>query len=305
LRSLEMRMPTAKFVSAIFVNIFAGLLLATAAHGEPAAADGCLSVPWGDAPAGSHWRYHIDHVNKRNCWYLRQDGGGLSQASPQSPKQAQQNTIPPAPPSPPAKPSVADARAELRPQAGREDNAPADPPAGAAGNPANIAVNQASSANASVWNATAAVATRWPEMPAAAMAKTAATTAANDAAAPSIDPAKAVLPSIPFANLSLSVRPQTFWILIAAVIGAVAFAGLAALVSRRGRSRRRLRRRVAQSTRARIWETTDDDRIVLSDQPYPDVREYRPRFGRGAGAAAAPGGRPREFVSRAPRYARR
>ena len=292
-------MPTAKFVSAIFVNIFAGLLLATAAHGEPAAADGCLSAPWGDAPAGSHWRYHIDHVNKRNCWFLRQDGGGLSQASPQSPTQTQQNSTPPAPPSPPAKPSVADARAELRPQAVREDNPPASPPGDAAGYPTNTAVNQASSANASVWNATAAVATRWPDLPAPAIPKAAATAtpAASDAAT---DAAKAILPSIPFANLSLPVRPQTFWILIAAVIGAVAFAGLAALIAKRRRARR-VRRRIARSTHSPLWETTDDDRIVLSDHPYPDSRGYR--FARGV--ANTPIHRPREFGRRPPRHASR
>jgi hypothetical protein len=288
---------TAKLVSAILVNILAGLLLTTVARGEPAAAEGCLSTPWGDAPAGSQWRYHIDHVNKGKCWYLRRLGGEQSEALPQNTAAAPKVS---APPSPPAKPSVVDARAELRQQAVRE---PAGiPSVNAAGNPAD----SASSANTPVANGAAAVATRWPDLPAAGSPPNAApaATAANDVAQTSGDPAQAIVPSIPFAHISVPMRPQTFWSLVAATIGALAFAGIAALISKRGRARR-LRRRVTRSTRRPIWETTDDDRIALSDHPNPDSRDYRPRFGRSAGAAAASSVRARESASRAPRYARR
>jgi hypothetical protein len=297
---------TAIFVSAFLVNILAGLPLAMVAHGEPADAEGCLSAPWGDAPAGSHWRYHVDHVNKRNCWYLRRQGSEQSEALPQT----QNSTAAPkssTPPSPPAKPTISDARAELRPQSARE---PANsPPANVAGNPANAAVNETGPANGPVWNATAAVATRWPDLSAAAAgsvpsAAPATTTAANDTPQLPADPAQAILPSIPFAHLSVPVRRETIWTLIAAIIGALACAGMAALFSRRGRTRR-LRRRVAHSARGSVSETTDDDRIILSDHPYPDKADYRPRFGRSVGAAAASNGRKREFASSGARYARR
>lgn len=290
---------TAKFVSAILVNILAGFLLTTVAHGEPAAAEGCLSSPWGDAPAGSQWRYHIDHINKRNCWYLRRQGGEQSEALPQSGATAAKAG---APPSPPAKPSVVDAHAELRQQAAAREPAGGGPPVAAAGNPAN----SASSANTPVWNGTATVATRWPDLTAASTPSNAApaTTTANDVTQASANSAQAIVPSIPFAHLAVPMRPQTFWSLVAATLGALAFAGIAALISRRGRARR-LRRRVARFTRRPIWETTDDDRINLSDHPYPDVRDYRPRFGRSAGAAAASSKRARESASRSPRYARR
>ena len=76
------------------------------ARGETATAENCLSTPKSETPAGSHWYYRIDHVNKRNCWYLRREGGEVAQALPQ-----------PSPPTPAPKPSFADARAELRPQA--------------------------------------------------------------------------------------------------------------------------------------------------------------------------------------------
>jgi hypothetical protein len=285
---------TAKFVSAILVNILAGLLLTTVARAEPAAAEGCLSSPWGDAPAGSQWRYHIDHANKRNCWYLRRQGGEQAEASPQNSAAAPKAS---APPSPPAKPSIVDARAELRQQAVRESAS--SPPANVVGNP----INSASSANTSVSNGTATVATRWPDLPAAGSPPNTAP-AANDVPQASADAAQAIVPSIPFARFSVPMRPQTFWSLIAATLGAFAFAGIAALISRRGRTRR-LRRRMAKSARGPLRETTDDDSIILSDQPYPDVRDYRPRFGRSAGAAAASSVRARESASRAPRYARR
>ena len=288
----------AKFVSATFVNILAGLLLATVARGEPATAEGCLSAPWGDAPAGSHWRYHIDHVNKRNCWYLRNEGGGISETLPQTSSAA---------PPPPAKPSVADAHAELRPQALRDETPAPSPPAAIADNPAGAASNETgSSASAPVRNATAAVATRWPDLPPATSVPQAApapATPTNDVRQPVADPAQAIIPSIPLAHWSMRIRPETFPTLIAAALGALAFAGAAAFIARRTRSRR-LRGRIAQSARGPIWETTDDDRIILSDQPYQDNREYRPRFARGVGSAAAASRKPK-LARRAPRYAQR
>src|SRR5579872_1036955 len=293
---------TAKFVSVIFVNILAGLLLTTVASSEPVTTEGCLSAPWGDAPAGSHWRYHIDHVNKNKCWFLRRDGGGaLSQASPQNNTAAPQEIAPPppaAPPPPPAKPSVADARAEFRPQ----DNSAASVPANAAGNPSTAAGNEAGPANASVWNATAAVATRWPNPPATSPVPSTApatATAVNDAPQPSVDPSQAILPSIPFTRLSVPIRSGTIAGLIAAALVALAFAAL--LAKRRGI--RLIRRRVARSRRGPLWETTDDDRIVLSDHhPNPDGRGFR--FARGVPSVASTR-RARELARRPPRHATR
>jgi hypothetical protein len=282
----------AKVVSAIFVGLFASFPLTMMARGETATAGNCLLNPTGETPPGSHWRYHIDHVNKRNCWYLRADGG-LAQAAPE-------NT--PAASPEPARPSIADARAELRPQAQVRDNSPVVSP------PSNsVPASSANSADAPAWNAAAAVATRWPDLPPAiqpAPPTPAAAAPADNATAPSLDPARAVIPSIPLANLSLPVRPGTIPTLIAAAIGALAFAGAAALISRRSRARRG-RRRVARSARRPIWETTDDNRIVLSDYIASDSRDYRPRFAGGAGTSKAPVGQPPESAPRVPRYARR
>jgi hypothetical protein len=280
----------AKFISAVFVNILAGIPLATMTHGQTAAADNCLSGPNGETPPGSHWRYRIDHANKRNCWYLRRADGAVSQAAPQNSEPS---------PSSITKPSVADAHAELPVRPSKEDTPLASPPTTASG-------NEASSANGSVWNATAAVATRWPELPPAfSIPKAAASTAApaNDVMQSSAEPAPVAAASASVADLSMPIRPEMIPTLFAATAGALAFAGAAALISRRRRTR--LRRRKAQSARGPVSEMTDDDRINLSDYPSLDIRDYRPRFARSARGAAPPNDRAAEFASRAPRYARR
>ena len=275
----------ARIASAIFVNILAGVPLVVMARGETATAENCLSSPKSETPAGSHWYYRIDHVNKRNCWYLRREGGAVVQATPQ--------TSPPAP-QPAAKPSLVDAHAELRPQAVvREDNPV--PPASATANPAGA---DTYSANTTVWNATAAVATRWPELPPASSVPKPAPVAP--------DPATNVTqaePAAPAASVvDLPIRPEMLPMLAAATIGVLALAGLVPLLSRRFRSR--VRRRKATSAQGLIWETTDDDRIVLSDYPVMEDRDYRPRFARGVASAASRYRAP-EVVERAPRRARR
>jgi hypothetical protein len=281
----------ARIASAIFVNMLASLPLVMMARGETATADSCLSSPGNETPPGSHWHYRIDHINNRNCWYLRREDG-QSQALPQ--------VSAPAPaPSPPAKPSIADARAELRGRAGNEDRAVTNPPA-------NAAASETRAANTSVWNAAPTVATRWPELPPAFQMSSARPATAGSAASvaqAAADPPQAAAAPAPFGYLP--VRPETLPTLIAATLGALAFAGAAALIAgRRGRARR-LRRRMAQSARGPIWETTDDDRIILSDYPSPDKGDYRPRFARNVKTRAAADDRAQEFGRRAPKYARR
>ena len=102
---------TAKFVSAIFASLLAGMPLTTVSQSAVPAADDCLSKPKGQAPEGSHWYYHIDRVSKRHCWYLGDQRERLSRAKPQ-------NTAPIADPASPQKETatqrpVTDAYAEL------------------------------------------------------------------------------------------------------------------------------------------------------------------------------------------------
>jgi hypothetical protein len=111
---------TAKFVSALVVTILAGAnLTAVAEDGTKTAdADNCLSAPKGTTPAGSHWYYRIDHVSKRQCWYLRaQSGKAVRTASARQDSSVSPKADPPQS-SADMTQSVADARAELNsPQA--------------------------------------------------------------------------------------------------------------------------------------------------------------------------------------------
>lgn len=78
---------TAKFVSALVGSIIAGAPLAAVSQNAPAtssaaspAAD-CLASPKGAAPQGQHWYYRLDRATKRQCWYLRAEGGKITQSA--------------------------------------------------------------------------------------------------------------------------------------------------------------------------------------------------------------------------------
>ena len=102
---------TAKFASAIFASLIVGAPLTTFSDSAAGADDECLSSPKDQAPQGGHWYYRIDRVTKRHCWYLKQDDEKPSQAAakPVSPKVVA-----------PFQRSIAEARAEL-PTQGRTE----------------------------------------------------------------------------------------------------------------------------------------------------------------------------------------
>ena len=116
---------TAKVASAIFASLIAGAPLATVSHSAAGADGECLSSP--KTSQGGHWYYRIDRVTKRHCWYLKEDDEKPSQAAakPVSPKVV-----------PPFQRSVADARAEL-PAQGRNEQ----PNQGNRLSPADVAVS--------------------------------------------------------------------------------------------------------------------------------------------------------------------
>ncbi|HTG05140.1 MAG TPA: hypothetical protein VK635_13915 [Bradyrhizobium sp.] len=102
---------TAKFASAIFASLIVGAPLTTISDSAAGADDECLSSPKDQAPQGGHWYYRIDRVTKRHCWYLKEDDEKPSQAAakPVSPKVVA-----------PFQRSIAEARAEL-PAQGRTE----------------------------------------------------------------------------------------------------------------------------------------------------------------------------------------
>jgi hypothetical protein len=94
--------------TAMLIGALASVTLVVAMNGVSRAADTCLSGPKGAAPKGSHWYYRIDHATKRNCWYVRAEGGQAASAN--------SSVTPAVPPAEtPLRPSVANARAEADP----------------------------------------------------------------------------------------------------------------------------------------------------------------------------------------------
>ncbi len=148
---------TAKFVSAIFAGVLAGIPLATIAYGATPAAEDCLSGPKDQAPDGSHWYYRIDHATKRHCWYLR--GENLSQnaaanaAASAKPVSTNAETA--------TQRSIEDAHAELPAQTAIEQ------PKRSNGLAPAIAAD-ASTATPAAETAGSLVASRWPEQSATA-----------------------------------------------------------------------------------------------------------------------------------------
>lgn len=133
---------TAQFVSVLFAamlasaNFTAGAEDATANTDAVATADNCLTAPKGAAPAGGHWRYHVDRATKRKCWYVREETSKAPKAASaqQEPAPVADAGTPPAANPPTANPpqdntgiapSVANARAELA--TSQPNTAPAQP----------------------------------------------------------------------------------------------------------------------------------------------------------------------------------
>jgi hypothetical protein len=283
---------TAKFVSAIFAGILAGAPLTTTSHGETVAADNCLSGPKGETPAGSHWYYRIDHSTKRQCWYLREEGGNLSQAAPQ----ASSPSAKPLPPQTGAAPqnSVANARAELPVRTTRNEGSSTALPANAAG-------FDTPRANAPDPRATSpAVVSRWPDpsgvSPAASPQPATSDLADNVPATTIAAPAPAAAVVAPAArNSNTQGLPGPVPKLFIAVAGALTLGSIAAsMIFKLGRARPG----TVRGRRRPIWEQTDDDRIVLSNYPDADVLPRRPRFARDVGVAINPDDRMAEFLSR-------
>src|SRR3954468_23374173 len=118
---MHMTNPTGNAGKAILIGALAIATLAVASERAVSATDTCLAGPKGAAPAGSHWYYRIDRATKRNCWYVRAEGGkpAASQSSPMAQAPAAET---------PLQPSVANARAEAAPpDSGRSGGVIAEP----------------------------------------------------------------------------------------------------------------------------------------------------------------------------------
>jgi hypothetical protein len=296
----------AKFVSAVFASLLASSPLTTTGNAA-GSGDDCLSGPKGETPAGRHWYYRIEHPSQRHCWYLRGGSEKVAQtAAPVPPAAATPVSIPPKPEAP-MQPSVADARAELPAQlpAQQPNRLNVLNPALSADTPA---IRQNTERQQSV------IASRWPgssdDGPAADQAPVKAdpTAAANASPQPLPSPARlqpspvvaasqyaaadASPQTAPSQTATMSLQMQLTTLAAALVLAGIVGSVIFRFGSARGPAQGGIRRR-----RGANWEPTDDDSIVLSAEPGPELRAHRPRFARNLDRADDPTERIAEFIA--------
>ena len=278
---------TAKFVSAIFATLLAGASFVTASHGAPAEAEKCLSGPKGAPPAGGHWYYRVDRATKRACWYVGDAKEKIARATPETLPPAADSASPPD--SANTQSSIANARAEWplpqsRVEQGTSIFTAPRPLATVAG-----AISPDSDPRANADDAGAQrsiVASRWGELagsstPASPEPATDNSTPANSRAAPTLSEA-APTPSsapptasragptasktaLPLAAADASTEKPTgsVQMLLIAILGALALAGLLASAIFRLSGRRR---NSSRGDRRVNWDSIRTDRPSLSDE---------------------------------------
>src|SRR3954447_6320126 len=268
---------TARFISTLVASIVAGAPLAAVSQTAPSgpstadAVGDCLASPKGTAPQGQHWHYRLERSTKRQCWYLRAEGGKAAQS-------AQAATDAPAADSTAPQPHpMQDARAEyVAPQgvAAPSDSAQAASraPATAPPSPSASETNAQQPANAAPW----------PDAPAMAAPPAAQPSAppATALAQPSAKPAKSS-PSVALAAADVPAdRPTgSLQMLLLVVGGALALAGALASVIYRFAG---FRVRVQAGDRRVNWDNREpqdhyDGRAPwLNAAPAPAARAERP-----------------------------
>jgi hypothetical protein len=233
---------TAKFVSALFASLLAGAPLTTVTHGATTVADDCLAGPKGHAPQGAHWYYRVDRSTKRHCWYLAdQQHTPRSQTAAAKPPQDADAAM---------QQSVANAHAELPADATRAKNSD------------NLAA-QLTPAQRSL------VASRWPD-PYSSAPEAAPSPARRDPGTgltpvPQNQPTS-VLVAGQFATADASSATSLYSLplQLSALAGVLALAGIIATVMFKFGRSPRLQPSEIGYRRGHVWESTDDDRIVLS-----------------------------------------
>ncbi|MET4369492.1 hypothetical protein ABIA99_002177 [Bradyrhizobium sp. LB12.1] len=213
---------TAKFISALAGSIIAGAPLAAVSQNAPTApstanaASDCLASPKGAAPQGQHWHYRRERGTKRQCWYLRAEGGKATQTARVA------ADTPTADSAAPQQHPVQDARAEyLTPQSIAAPKTPAAP------------MQQAASPSADTNAQQPAVDARWPDASAASVTPAVQPSPAPVAAAaqPSAKPAKSPAPmALAAANSSTDKLTGSLQMLLLVIGGALALAGILASV---------------------------------------------------------------------------
>lgn len=266
----------ARFTSTLVASIVAGAPLAAISQTAPSelnpanAVGDCLASPKGTAPQGQHWHYRLERSTRRQCWYLRAEGGKAAQRS------AQAAIDPPAADSTAPQPhQVQDARAEYAaPQTVAAPSATAQAASTApAAAPPSPSASETNAQQPAIW----------PDAPAMAAPPAAQPLAppATAAAEPSAIPAKS---SAPVMHLAADVPADSptgsLQMLLLVVGGALALAGvLASVIYRFAGSRARVQagdRRVNWNKRE-PHDHGDSRAPWINAAPAPAPRAERPR----------------------------
>lgn len=253
---------TAKFVSALFASLLAGAPLTTVTHGATAVADDCLAGPKGQAPQGAHWYYRVDRSTKRHCWYLADQHTPRSQTTVAN---SAASTKPPQDAEAAMQQSVANAHAEL----------PAD---GTRTEDSDNAATQVAPTQRSL------VASRWPDPYSSAPEATPSPTKRDPGTgvtSVSQNQPASVLAASQFATADASSASQLYSLplQLTALAGVLALAGIIGTVMFKFGRSPQLQPSEISNRRRHVWESTDDDRIVLSH--HPDTNGFARGFNRG------------------------
>ena len=251
----------AKFISALFASVLAGIPLATISHSATPAADDCLSGPKDQAPAGNHWYYRIDHATKRHCWYLKDEK--LSQNAGAHAAPSAKLVSPDAEAA--TQRLIADAHAEL-PMPGETDQPKRSnglPPAVSTDVPvATPPAEPQRSVVASRWPEPSETASPMASAQLAAHSETAASAASDDT--PSAAPAEVTLAA---ASSVPENQPGSLQTLLLVMVGALALAGLIGSMIFKFANARRSGRRATPIDRRAIWDSTAIDRLSPPFEP--------------------------------------
>jgi hypothetical protein len=278
----------AKFMSAVFASILAAALPATVSLGATRAADDCLAAPNAPTADGSHWYYRIDRATKRHCWYLREQGEKLSQIRAPSSRSAKVNgqqaeTTP--------QRSIADARAELPARPSFEQPIRNDAPVATMRVEAPPEITEAV-AGPDAQSQPSVVGSRWPDpsgvtarVSPAPVVNVAPKLASNSAPAP-----VSTVPPIPLAAADAPPQDQSSStpMLLGAIAGALALAAIAASIVLKFGGAGRLRQPRVRLRQGVNWEWTDDDTIMISDQPRANLPPRQAGFERDLHRTADP-----------------
>ena len=267
-----MSRPTAKFASAVFAGVVAGVPLATISHSAPEAADSCLSGPKGPPPEGGHWYYHIDRATKRHCWYIGDEKQKVSGRARGASQPAAHSVSPPNDAA--AQDLIANARAELPSPQTRVEPETSVFAAQRAPAKAVDAISQQSDQPTKTGDAGAPrsiVASRWPELTGtSSAARPGPSAATSQVVAPAnpeaLPPPAAASVRLTAADASLAKPSGSIQQLLIAIVGAVSLAGLIASgIYRFGGGRRTTRRDIRVDRRVN-WDSARATRPSLSDE---------------------------------------